>query len=595
MGARRIYRGTPPYPGDQLEGLDYVQSADTMYLAHLGYPPYKAQRYAHTDWRFAKINFGPTVATPAAPTVTPATPNTTGLQNQTYKYVITAIRGTSPVEESRASPITSVTNDLSLNGNINTITIPALSGDITRYVVYKEQGGVYGYIGTSDGAAVVDKNLQPILTITPPLANNPFPSTDNYPGVVNFHQQRLMFGGTNNVINGVWGSRSADFENMDVSRPARADDALSFALVAEKVNAVTSLISLDDLVVPTTDAIFAVGGNQSGIITPSDLNPKRTSGRGSRKVKPLLVDNVAFFATSRANTLRTLGFSFDIQGYKSDNVTIFAPHLFKKAGFKRLVYQEEPSSCIYALLADGTLLAFTWEAEQQVWGWSRVVTSGTFEDIAVIPEGGFDRLYARIRRTINGVSRVFHERMALPHVDIKQACHLDCAYTQVYDAPVSRITGAYHLVGATVSMIYDGYVATGLTVSACDGGVDVPNGLTASTITIGLPYTGRLETLPAALSEGMSSNHVNRQQVADIIVRAIDTRGINIGASGAPLEQMEPKDGDNVVELKDVSAIDYRATPPGDWKDTSTIIIEQTQPLPAHIVSIFARLIVGNQ
>lgn len=595
MGFSRIYQAPTPYPEDQIGGLDYAQSADVMYLAHLGYDPYKAERFGHTDWLFALVTFGPTVATPAAPGVVPTLPNATGYYAQTYRYKITSISDGSPVQESRASPATAVANDLSLNGNFNTITVPAPAGGVARHVVYREQGGIYGYIGSTDGTTIEDHNLQPLLSITPPVGNDPFAGADNKPGTVGFHQQRLMFGGTNNVINGVWGSRSADPENMDIARPARADDAIAFALVADKVNAVTALVSLDDLLVPTTDSIFAIGGNQQGIITPSELNPKRTSGRGARRVKPLLIDSVVFFVTSRANAIRGLGFSFDIQGYKSDNVTIFAPHLFKRSGVKKLVYQEEPFSCIYVLLNDGTLLAFTWEAEQQVWGWAKLETAGLFEDIETIPEAGFDRLYARIRRTINGVERVFHERMSLPHIDIEKACHLDCALTQIYDPPSSRITGAYHLIGETVSMIYDGYTAEGLEIDPCDGGVDVPNGVEASTITVGLPYSGRLETLPAALTAQLQSNHVNRQQVADVIVRTVDTRGIEIGASGAPLEPMEPKDGEEVAELVDVSAIDYRATPAGDWKDTSSIIIEQNQPLPAHIVGIFARMIVQNQ
>jgi hypothetical protein len=594
MGVRRIYKAVTPFPASELSGLDYAQTADVMYVVSLNYDPRKVVRYDHTDWRWSTVTFGPVIDPPVGSSVAATTPNTTDIVMQTYKYKITAVKDTFPVQESRASEIIQVDNDLTLNGNYNTITVPAPAGDVARHVIYKEQGGSYGYIGATDGTSFKDQQLQPILSATPPVGLNPFEGEDNKPGTVGFHQQRLMFGGTRNVINGVWGTRSADPENMDTSRPARADDSLSFALLAEKVNGVTGLASLDDLIVLTTDSIFAIRGGQSGAIGPGDINPKRNSGRGARKVKPLTVDTVTFFVPSRANRVRTLGFSFEIEGYKSDDVSIFAPHLFKRHGILKMVYQEEPFSCVWTLLTTGTLLAFTWEAEQQVWGWSKIVTDGTFEDIEVIPEGGYDRLYALIRRTINGTSRLFHERMALPHLDIEQACHLDCAYTQVYDPPRSRITGAWHLVGATVSMIYDGYVEHDLVVDE-DGGVDVPSGMEATTITIGLRYSGRLETLPAALTSAQGSAHVNRQQVGDTVVRTIDTRGIEIGASGAPLEAVEPKDGTEVAELKDVSAIDYKVIPPGDWKDTSTIVVEQNQPFPAHVVALFYTLVGAGE
>ena len=593
MGVRRIYKVTSPYPDTAVREVDFAQTADVMYTVHLDYAVRKVVRFGHTDWRWSTVIFGPVIDPPTGISVAATTPNTTGYVAQTYKYVVTSIKDSNPVQESRASAVIQVDNDLTLNGNYNTITVPAPAGDVSRHVIYKEQGGAYGYIGATEGTSFKDQQLQPILSETPPVGENPFAAAGDYPGTIGFHQQRLLFGGTRNVINGVWATRSADPENMDRSRPARADDSFSFALLAQKVNGVTGLQSMDELICLTTDSIFAIQGNQSGVITPGDINPKRSSGRGSRKVKPLTIDTVTFFVPSRANALRTLGFTFEIEGYKSDNVSIFSPHLFTKYSITKLVYQEEPFSCIYALRSDGKLLAFTWEAEQQVWGWSVLETDGTFEDIAVIPENGVDRLYALIRRTINGVERLFHERMALPHASIANACHLDCAYTQIYDPPQDRITGAWHLEGATVSMIYDGYVVHDMPVE--NGEVLIPNGATASTITVGLRYSGTVETLPAALTGGGGSDHVNRQQIGDIVVRMVDSRGMQIGASGAPLEQPEPKDGEAVNELMDVEAIDYHVTVPGDWKDTSSIIVKQEEPLPAHVVAIFNKLLGADE
>lgn len=588
MGVYRLYKAEAPYIDSDVGAVDYAQTADVMYMAHISYPPVKLARYGHTDWRWSEVTFGSKLTAPAGVGATPSMPNSTGAFATISRYVVTNYSDDTG-EESVASGIVTASNDLSLSGNYNTIAVPGPSAGVTGQIIYKEQGGVFGYIGTTTETSMVDKQIQPVTSITPPLGYNPFDNS-NYPGVVTFHQQRLLWGGSSNVINGVWGSRSAQPENMDKSRPARADDAVSFALLADKVNAITGLCSVEDLLCLTTDSIFAVQGNTNGTLTPTDVNPKRTSGRGARKVKPIVIDTVVFFVTSRGKAIRTLGFSFDVQGYKSDNVTIFAPHLFASSDIQKIVYQEEPYSVLYVLLRDGTLLAFTWEAEQEVWGWSTIETDGTFEDIEVIPESGYDRLYARVRRSFG----VFHERMSLPHIEIESACHLDCSYTRTFDTPVTRITGAYHLIGQTVSMIFDGYVAHDLEVSECDGGVDVPQGASASTITVGIRYSGRLETLPFPLTGQGGSNHVNRQQIKDVIVRTVDTRGIEIGTPGTPLEQIEPKDGDEVTELTDVSAVDYRVDVPGNWTDQATVVIEQNEPLPANITAIFAGMLVAN-
>lgn len=593
MGVRKLYEAVSPYPHDAVKELDYAQTMDVMYVAHQGYAPRKLVRYDHTDWRWATITFGPTIAAPGAPGVAASSPNMTGYVGKTYSYKITAIKDSAPVQESRASAAASTTNDLDLSGNFNTITVPAPTGDISRHVIYKEQGGAYGYIGATDGTSFKDMNLQPILSDTPPVGDNPFDSANNYPGTVTLHQQRAVWGATRNVINGTWMSRSADLENMDRSRPARADDSLAFAIVADKVNAITHYVSMDELIAFTTDSTYAIQGGERGVITTSEINPKRMSGRGARKIKPLLIDTIAFFVPSRGNALRGLGFSFEIDGYKSDDVSIFAPHLFEEFFLTKIVYQEEPFSCIWGLRYDGVLLCFTWEAEQEVWGWSKIETDGVVEDIEVIPEQGYDRLYALIRRTFKGIEHLFHERLSLPHLEIEEAIHLDCALTQRFDPAVNVVTNLWHLEGQTVSVVYDGFVEHDIEVE--NGQLILPNATTAELITVGLRYSGRLETLPTGLmTGGGGSNHVNTQQIGDIVVRCIDTRGIQIGASGAPLEAVEPKDGTAVNELMNVEAIDYKVTPPGDWKETSSVIIEQHEPLPAHVVAIFHSLQGSN-
>ena len=592
MGMHRLYKAVSPYPHDKVQDLDAAQTADVLYVTHLEYAPRKVIRYGHVDWRWSTVTFGPTIAAPVGHSVGATTPNTTGYVAKTYRYVVTAVKDSFPVQESRASTVIQVDNDLTLSGNYNTITVPAPAGDVARHVVYKEQAGVFGYIGATDGTSLKDQNIQPILSETPPTGENPFDDFGNYPGTVTFGQQRIWFGGTRNVINGIWASRTADFENMDRSRPARADDSLSFALVGERVNAITNILWLQDLQAFSSDGIWSIsGGGDFSTLTPSEINPKRNVGRGARRVKPVIVDSVVFFVPSKGYSLRALGYSFEINGYKSNNVALFSPHLFQGHQILRMAFQEEPFSVLYGVRDDGMLLAFTWEEEQEVWGWTPLETEGFVEDVAVISEGGFDRVYIRVRRTINGVDRLFIERMAMPHGgDITSACHLDCSITQLFDPATTVVTGLHHLEGAVVSATYDGYVIHDLTVE--NGAIELP--VEATLVTVGLRYSGRIETLPAALTTAQGSVHTNRQQVKEVTVRTIDTRGIEIGASGAPLEPVEPKDGTAVNELMNVEGIDYRVSPPGDWKDTSTIVIEQNEPLPAHIVSIFYDMDVSN-
>jgi hypothetical protein len=42
-----------------------------------------------------------------------------------------------------------------------------------------------------------------------------------------------------------------------------------------------------------------------------------------------VIDNVAFYQTSIGFSIRTLGYEFSTDGYNSNDVTIFSPHLFE--------------------------------------------------------------------------------------------------------------------------------------------------------------------------------------------------------------------------------------------------------------------------
>ena len=592
MGVARLYKTFSPYPDSALAEVDYAQTADVVYTAHLDYPLYKATRSGHTNWTFSPVTFGPVVPIPATPTGAASTPNTVGYIATTYRYKITGVGG-SQEQESRPSALVQLTNDLSLSGNFNTLTLPAFATGTSRYVIYKEQGGAYGYIGGTDGLSFVDGNpqLQPVLSDTPPVGENPFPAANSYPSTVTFHEQRLLAGRTRARPNAVWGSQPSDFENFDKSRPSKPDDALAFALVGEKVNSINRLVSMDDLLALTSNAIYSVSGSNQGALTPSDILPKRQNGRASGRLRPIVIDDVVFYVPNKGSTVRTLGFQFEIDGYRSNNISIFSPHLLR--GFEILdwAYIEEPYSAIFMVRNDGALLCFTWEAEQQVWGFSLLETNGKFKRVAAITEGGYDRLYALVERTINGVVRRFHERLALPHVDdITAACHLDCAITQVYSPARNIVSGLSHLEGATVSAYYDGYVAHGLVVAG--GRITLPNSFAATLITVGLRFYGVLETLPLVLDTRGGSVHPNRQNIKRLVVRAIDTRGIQVGVTGAALEAITEREGGE-IGLDNVKQRDYDVSPPGSWEPSTTITIEQNEPLPAHIAGVFIEPLVS--
>ncbi|ALC13834.1 hypothetical protein [Sphingopyxis sp. 113P3] len=605
MGVARVYKVGSPYNGVELNDLDFEQTADTMYLAHIDHAPTKLVRAGHTDWQFVTLTFGPTLAAPGSVNATATTPNTDSENDgaayfpQTDSYVVTAVNDDTS-QESRASAEDSAVNDLSLKKNYNTVTWAAVTG-ATRYNVYKAHNSqFFGYIGTTEDLTFRDDNIAPALDRAPPQAFNPFAAPGDYPSTVTLFEQRLLYGRTKNAPNAVFGSRSggSQFENFDRSQPLRADDSLSFAIVAGRVNAVQQLASTTTLLALTSDAIFSVDGDgNGGVLTATSQAPRRQIGRGASRLPPLVVDNVVFYAPSVGRSVRTIGFSFEIDGLKSDDITIFSPDFFPKdMSIVSWCYSQEPRSLIWAVRSDGKLLCFTWEQEQNVWGWTICETDGEVQSVCSISEDGEDRVYLIVKRTIGETDRFFVERMASHDwADLKECCFLDCAVTGVFEEARSTFTGLWHLEGRTdVAALVDGVPVTGLTVE--NGSVTLPSDVPQGKyVTFGLPYEVHIETLPVRANvPGQGWNVARRQQAGEIALTLHRTSGIYAGSSASDTIYVKQRIGEAWGTPDNLMTGDYSINSGNVEQGKVCVHVKQTTPLPLTLLGAFVDPIIND-
>ena len=400
------------------------------------------------------------------------------------------------------------------------------------------------------------------------------------PSTVTFFEQRLLWARTNNHPNAIYGSRSGSFENMDISRPLKASDAVSFALVAGRVNAVNQLVSMNELLALTSDAIFKVQGGQAGYISATDFVVRRQNGRGASRLSPLVIDSVCFYQTSVGNGVRTLGYEFQTDSINSNDVTIFSPHLFRGFDIKAWAYAQEPRSVIWAVRSDGKLLCFTWEQEQQVWGWTLCETDGPVESICVISEANEDRLYLTVWRG----KKLVIERMAAARWDaVEDCCFLDSAVTYYFDEPATMLRNLDHLEGKTVSALADGGVITGLVVQ--NGKVELEQA--ALKVTIGLPYRATIETLPLAY-QGQAGWTIARPQTqAKAVIRLIDSRGVKAGPTDATLEPLRSRINELPGQPPALMTGLYETYLRPDINGGARMVVRSDDPLPLTVSAIY--------
>jgi hypothetical protein len=355
-----------------------------------------------------------------------ATPNTGTVQygNQTNDltnfYKLTSI-ATNGFDESVASVAGSVANNLSVSGASNNLSWTAVTGAL-RYNVYKQQSGLYGYIGQTEGTTFNDNNIAPDMGITPPIVDPVFMSAGNYPQAVSYFEQRRVFAGTTNEPQSMWMTRSGTESDMSYSLPVKDDDRINFRVAAREANTIRHVIPLTQLILLTSAAEWRVSPVNSDAITPTTVSVRPQSYVGASNVQPEIINNSMVYCAARGGHIRELGYSWQSNGFITGDLSIRAAHLFDNFNIVDMCYAKSPQPLLWFVSTTGKLLGLTYVPEQQIGAWHQHDTDGVFESCTVVAEGNEDSLYVIVRRTINGNSVRYVERMATRQVNLLKDC-----------------------------------------------------------------------------------------------------------------------------------------------------------------------------
>ncbi len=535
---------TSPWGAEDIAQLAWTQSADTLLLAHPDYPPKQLLRQSGGTWLLQDWSF--------------FTDN-----NKTYQ----------PFYKFAGAQVT-----LTPSGATGTITLTA-SEDVfilAHENVRMRVGGKEVLITDYQSATVVTVETQEDLIDTAATIDwqeQAFSAVHGYPITLAFHQDRLVIGGSRDLPNRIWFSKSGDLFNFDLGE-GLDDEAIEFAILSDQVNAIRAVFSGRHLQVFTSGAEWMVTGSP---LTPSTVQLLRQTRIGSvidRYIPPIDVDGATLFIARNMQEIREFLYTDVEQAYSSTDLALLSRHIIKDPLDQDY---DKKRRLLFISRGDGKFATLTVYRAEQVAAWTVHDTQGLVKSISVVG----DEVYMLVERDGQHLIELFDDET-----------YMDSSLAGEDEEGATVWNGLDHLEGQSVDIIADDIRLDPLTVTNGSITLSAP----ANNVTIGLSFTHIVEPLPPNLIGESGGGRAIR--LVEAIFRIEQTQAMRIdvgrGLQAVPLKQI----GEDIVLDAPPPSVsgDIRLRALGWVRDLTKPLwrIEQSDPRPFTLLSVTSEIKVND-
>jgi len=348
--ASKVYEISTTFTEAMLYDLQFTQSADVMYIVQESIPPRKLSRTGHTSWTLADVAFtnGPYLDVNTTTTTLTPSSASTGSRNIT------------------ASAVTGINDGQGW-----------LTSDVGRILKFNSgEAKITSRTNSTVVVATVTKAFTNSNAITEWQLGS-WSATTGYPRTVSFFEQRLVFGGSTYYPQTIWASQSGLYENFDAGDGSAADGFI-YTIAANKVNVIRWLAPARDLIVGTAGGEFKVGKPAGEPLEPDNVQITQQTTYGGYTTQPIQIGNSILFLQRQRKKIREFSYRFEDDAYLAPDMTLLADHI-TGTGIIDVDYAQEPFSIYWAVRDDGTLLALTYQREEDVVAWSRNILGGSYK------------------------------------------------------------------------------------------------------------------------------------------------------------------------------------------------------------------------
>lgn len=375
-------------------------------------------------------------------------------------------------------------------------------------------------VGSATSATAAVLRAIPAACVTAPTyrwSEGAWSDLYGYPATLEIYDQRLAAAATATEPRTVWFSAIGDFADFDPG--TEADEAFAYTIAGDgSVNRILSLKQGKSGL-----HIFALGQEYSTrsesraqAIGPTSAVFGADSSIGASPARPIAPDGNPIFISRDRRRVVQIGYSLQDDANQARILSLPAQHLGAE-GFEQIVWQSSPLPIAWLRRSSGDLAAMILDPAEEVLGWAPLPLAGGFvESIAVSPDptGAQDVLTMVVRRTIGDQTRRHVEELALTYGLLTgasapaEACHLFAASQFAPDPPAASFA-VPHLAGQTVEAWTDEGAFDGIVVPE-GGTVMLPAAVTRATIGLFDP-THRLRTLDIQ-AQANDGNTMGRQK-----------------------------------------------------------------------------------
>lgn len=599
--------GSTNYADTDLDGIQFVQSADTLFLVHPNYKPQRIIKVSATAFQVQAFDANLTTKflilnhpyldqnVDAAKTIAPSATTGTG---------ITLTANFPLFDSNHVGAMFKLTDFSSATGGAARITA-VTSSTVARATVF------LNFANT---------------TATNVWEESAWSDYRGWPGSVCFSEGRLVYGGSKFQPDTFWGSRPGKYDNLMARKfaqdmglinnttgsglnyygPLADEDAYAFTLNSQRLNRIQWISDIKTLSIGTTGSEHVDPKDAAPISAKKSPTLKNDTAHGSAPAMPVKAGRTLVFVQRSGAKLMEIDYDFYSESYAAEDLIFIADHLVDGSQITQIAYQED-RQLIWCITAAGKLFCCLRDKTMQITAWASQVIGGVDAKVLSVcvkpsPTNKVDDVWLYVSRTVGGTTKYFIEFMhgindsaafTVPSIiydtwDDAPAFFADYSRTLALPGdPVGPTVTLANFANETLSFAANGFAIGNITGN---GSGVFSLGSTLINVTVGFPYTSIVQPMRPEAGAVTGSAQGQIKRIDKVIPRFYRTNYAKIGPSLGNLETINFRDdsiplGTPTPYYTGDKAIFYR----GDYDMDGYVYIVSDLPLPFGVTSIATR------